>query len=176
METSKLEQLKIEREPEREDAGVGGWIVGLVLAAVAVGALSWWWFTRTPVLEVATVTARAVQGAAANTVLNASGYVTARRQATVSSKFTAQVREVFIEEGMAVEEGQVLARLDDANLRRSLELAEARLHAAETARKETEALLREARANFERTREIVERQLASAAELDRTRAAADSLA
>ncbi|MEJ2534920.1 MAG: efflux RND transporter periplasmic adaptor subunit, partial [Gammaproteobacteria bacterium] len=99
-----------------------------------------------------------------------------RRQATVSSKFTAQVREVFIEEGMEVEEGQVLARLDDANLRRSFELAEARLHAAETARKETEALLREARANFERTREIVERQLASAAELDRTRAAADSLA
>ena len=74
--------------------------------------------------DTATVTARAVQGTAANTVLNASGYVTARRQATVSSKFTAQVRDVLIEEGMEVEQGQVLAHLDDTNIRRSFELAD----------------------------------------------------
>jgi len=176
METSKLEQLKIEREPERESTGVGGWVIGVVVLAALAAASAWWWFSRPPVLEVSTVAARAVQGAAANTVLNASGYVTARRQATVSSKFTAQVREVLIEEGMQVEEGQVLALLDDANIRRSHELAGARLHAAETARKETEALLREARANFRRTRELVDRELASQAELDRSRAAADSLA
>ena len=57
------------------------------------------------------------------TVLNSSGYVTARRQATVSSKITGKVVEVLIEEGMKVQEGQVLARLDDTNVKTSLRLA-----------------------------------------------------
>src|ERR1035441_9831902 len=58
------------------------------------------------------------------TVLNASGYVTARRQATVSSKVTGKVAEVLVEEGMKVQEGQVLARIDDTNVKTSLRLAE----------------------------------------------------
>ena len=61
--------------------------------------------------------------AAGSTVLNASGYVTARRQATVSSKFTGRVAVVLIEVGLQVEEGPVLARLDDSNLRPALALA-----------------------------------------------------
>jgi multidrug efflux pump subunit AcrA (membrane-fusion protein) len=60
-------------------------------------------------------------------VLNASGYVTARRSATVSSKVTGKVVEVLVEEGMKVEEGQVLARLDSSNVEASLRLAEAQL-------------------------------------------------
>ncbi len=175
METSKLDQLRIEREPERESGG--RWWIPVVALLLLGGIAAGWWFTRPePAVEVRVATARAVSGAAAGTVLNASGYVTARRYATVSSKLTAQVREVLIEEGMAVEEGQVLATLDDANVRRSLELAEAQLTSARTASRETEALLREARANLERTRNLVERELASAQELDRNRAAAESLA
>ena len=54
------------------------------------------------------------------TVLNASGYVTARRRATVSSKVTGKVLEVFVEEGQNVHEGQILARLDDAQTRAAL--------------------------------------------------------
>ena len=60
-------------------------------------------------------------------MLNASGYVTARRRATVSSKVTGKVIEVNVEEGMAVKEGQVLARLDDSQPRAALALAEAQL-------------------------------------------------
>ncbi len=175
MESSKLDQLRIEREPERESSA--RWWVPLVVVLVVVGLAAAWWLNRPePAVEVRTVAAQPVSGAAAGTVLNASGYVTARRYATVSSKLTAQVREVLIEEGMAVEEGQVLATLDDANVRRSLELAEAQRASAATAAKETEALLREARANLERTRNLVERDLASQQELDRNRAAAESLA
>ena len=70
---------------------------------------------------------RGVRQAAAPAVLNASGYVTARRRATVSSKMTGKVVEVHVEEGMAVKQGQVLARLDDTTPRRYLELAEAEL-------------------------------------------------
>ena len=60
-------------------------------------------------------------------VLNASGYVTARRRATVSAKITGKVVEVNVEEGMTVREGQVLARLDDEEPRAALALAEAQV-------------------------------------------------
>lgn len=179
VETSKLDQLRIEREPETpEHDGSSGkalwWVLG-VLAVVAIAAAAFF-FRPEPVLEVRTVTARAVSGTAASTVLNASGYVTARRYATVSSKLTGQVAEVLIEEGMRVEEGQVLATLDDSNVRRSHELAVAQLDAQKTAAAETEALLAEARANLTRTENLVERQLASDQELDRARTAALALA
>jgi len=174
METSKLDQLKIEREPERE-SGSRWWIPLVALLVLAGAGGAWWTLRPEPALEVRTVTARAVSGTAANTVLNASGYVTARRYATVSSKLTGQVREVLIEEGMQVEEGQVLAYLDDSNIRRSYELSLAQLESQKTAARETEALLREARANLARSENLVERQLASAQELDRSRAAAESL-
>ncbi len=95
--------------------------------------------------------------------------------ATVSSKLTGQVKDVLIEEGMAVEAGQVLAYLDDANVRRSHDLAVAQLTAQRTTAKETEALLREARANLQRTENLVARDLASDQELDRAKAAAESL-
>jgi multidrug efflux pump subunit AcrA (membrane-fusion protein) len=78
------------------------------------------------------------------TVLNASGYVVARREATVSSKLTGKVVDVLIEEGMEVEEGQVLARLDDANLRARVELAQAQVNAARGGLLETQVRLEEA--------------------------------
>lgn len=175
MQTNKLEQLKIEREPEKEP---GSWrrFLAVVGALILAAGLAWWAFKPATMFVVQTAVAREISQAAANTVLNASGYVTARRQATVSSKFTGKVQEVLIEEGMRVAEGEVLARLDDANVRASFDLAEAQLRSAETSRKETEALLKEARANFARTQNLVQRELASEAELDRARAKSESLA
>lgn len=172
---SKLDQLKIEREPETQSSPKR-WPVFLTIIVTAVAAASWWFLKPAPAVEVRTATAREISNQVASTVLNASGYVTARRQATVSSKFTGKVVEVLIEEGMEVEEGQVLARLDDANVRTSYALAEARLRASETASKETEALLTEARATYKRTQNLVEKKLTSEAEMDRARAGAESLA
>lgn len=174
MNTSKLDQLKIEREPETESrSNRGFWLIAIVLLAAGVAA--WFYLKPAAAPEVRTVAAREISGKAANTVLNASGYVTARRQATVSSKFTGKVKEVLIEEGMQVDEGQVLARLDDSNLATSYALAEAQLQSAKTALAETRALLTEARANYKRTLNLVERKLSSQAEMDRARAQADSL-
>ncbi len=175
MEPSKLDQLKIDRGPEKPPARVGPWVAaGIVLIAAA--AFAAWYFRPAPLPEVRVATVQSVSRAAAGTVLNASGYVTARRAATVSSKLTAQVLEVNIEEGMEVEQGQVLARLDDSNVRRSYELAEAQLASARTQRAETVALLDEAKARYQRTQSLVDRQLASEAELDSARASAESLA
>ncbi len=176
MDTSRLDQLRIEREPETEPSGWGRVVAVLVVLAIVVAAGAWWWLNREGAVTVKTVAARTAAPNAASTVLNASGYVTARRQATVSSKFTGKVTEVLIEEGMTVEEGQVLARLDDSNLRAAFELADAQLASARSSLKETEALLTEARHNYDRTQNLVEKQLASQQELDRTRAAALALA
>ena len=175
METSKLDQLKIEREPEVESRS-GRWLVLTIIAIILVGSAAWWYLKPDPAVEVRTAVAREVSKQAANTVLNASGYVTARRQATVSSKFTGKISEVLIEEGMQVEKDQVLARLDDVNIRTSYALAEAQLRSSETSRKETEALLVEARAIYKRTQNLVDRKLASEAEMDRARAGSASLA
>ena len=175
METSKLDQLKIEREPEKESRS-SRWPVMIIIALILLASVYWYFLRPEPATKVRTVIAREISSEVASTVLNASGYVTARRQATVSSKFTGKVVEVLIEEGMEVEKDQVLARLDDSNVATSYALAEAQVRSAETSRKETRALLNEALANFNRTQNLLERSLVSEAEMDRARAASESLA
>ena len=97
-------------------------------------------------------------------VLNASGYVTARRQATVSSKVTGKVVEVFIEEGMQVKEGQVLARLDASFASRGLALAQAEATAAASALEETRVRIREAQLDYDRAERLARSEIASRAD------------
>ena len=79
-------------------------------------------------VEVETeIVRRPPSAAAASSVLDASGYVTARREATVSSEVTGKVVEILVEEGMRVEADQVVARLDDTSQRARLALANALL-------------------------------------------------
>src|SRR5213082_378116 len=148
---STLDELRIDR-PAVTDRGSKGRLVMGLLISLAVLAAGLWWFSRSSALGVRTVLVReaAAAGGAARTVLNASGYVTARRQATVSSKVTGKVVEVLIEEGMKVREGQVLARLDDTNVRTSLLLAEAQLLSASNALAETRVRIREAEQELQR--------------------------
>ncbi|MGE0360342.1 MAG: efflux RND transporter periplasmic adaptor subunit [Vicinamibacterales bacterium] len=170
-----LSALKIEREPFQPGGRRWGrWITLLVLLAAAGGAAYWWSTRVVPVeVEVASVTGRAA-GAQAS-VLNASGYVTARRRATVSSKVTGKIVEVNVEEGMAVREGQVLARLDDSTIRASLDLARAQLEAARRAVPESEVRLEEAKLNLGRRERLYKEQLATAADMDQAQAEVNSL-
>ena len=177
MNRPSLDELRIERRPEQTPARSARWVLWALVAAAVLAALLYYLWPDGAV-EVRTVVVRETSGDAASasgTVLNASGYVTARRQATVSSKFTGRVTEVLIEEGMEVEEGQVLATLDDSNIRPALALAEAQRLSAQRGAAETEALLTEARLSLERTERLVEKQLASESERDRARALARSL-
>jgi RND family efflux transporter MFP subunit len=173
--TDDLSALRIEREPL--GPGASRWVKWLALLVTVAGAGlgAWLWFTRErPVeVEVATVTERAAGTQAS--VLNASGYVTARRRATVSSKVTGKLIEVNVEEGMAVREGQVLARLDDSTLRASLALAEAQLAAARRSVPETEVRLDEARTTLRRQQQLHKEGLATPAELDQAEAEVNSL-
>lgn len=176
MDKSTLDQLKIEREPEKKSSGpFRGVLLIAVLVLLAGSAAYFFWNQQGRVVEVRSAVAREFNTQSASTVLNASGYVNARRQATVSSKFTGKVTEVLIEEGMQVNEGQVLARLDDANIRASYELTAAQLVSSRQSLKETESLLKEALLNRDRTTRLREKQLASEVEMDRANALAGTL-
>ncbi len=173
--TDDLSALRIEREPMRaESRGWVKWLVLLVLL-VGAGAAGWAWWTRErPVeVEVATVTERAAGTQAS--VLNASGYVTARRRATVSSKVTGKVIEVNVEEGMAVREGQVLARLDDSTLQAGLRLYRAQLESAKRQIPESEVRLEQARVALRRQEQLRKEGLNTPNDIDNAKAEVDSL-
>ena len=172
--TDDLAALRIERSPERPRRRWVRWTIALlVLAGGGVGA--WRWVTRGRPVEVVLVAATERAAGVQASVLNASGYVTARRRATVSSKITGKVVEVNVEEGMAVKEAQVLARLDDSSFKAALELAEAQAEAARRAVRENEVRLVEATLTLGRVLHLVKEKLTTAAELDRARAEVDSL-
>jgi RND family efflux transporter MFP subunit len=169
-----LSALRIERTPAPPSRPWVKWVVLLVLSGAA-GIGGWQWTTRErPIeVEVATVTVRAV-GAQAS-VLNASGYVTARRRATVSSKVTGRIVDVNVEEGMAVREGQVLARLDDASVRATMALVKAQLEAARRAIPESEVRLAEAERTLQRRERLRTDGLVTESDLDQARAEVNSL-
>ena len=170
-----LSALEIERAPLNTGGRRWGRWLALLVVLGGTGGGAYWWMNRVVPLEVevAQVTQRAV-GAQAS-VLNASGYVTARRRATVSSKVTGKVVEVNVEEGMAVREGQVLARLDDSTVRASLELAQAQLEASRRAVPEVEVRLEEARLVLGRRERLSKDGLATPADMDQAQAEVDSL-
>jgi len=170
-----LAGLKIERAPEPARSYRWlGWLIVLALLGGG-GYYGWQWLNRErPVeVEVVSVTSRPVGAQAA--VLNASGYVTARRRATVSSKMTGKIVEVNVEEGMAVTEGQVLARLDDTTYRASLALAEARVTANQRALRENEIRQDEARVTLGRMKDLLAGGFATQADVDASQAEVDSL-
>ncbi len=172
----RLEDLRIERREKNTSRPSAPLLVGIAAAVLIVAALAWW-LTRPKPFEVRTAAARELTAGAggARTVLNASGYVTARREATVSSKVTGKVVEVLVEEGVRVTAGQILAKLDDANTRASLQLAQAQLDAARTALEETRVRLAEAEREQARQQKLVTGGVATTADYDRAESTTKAL-
>jgi RND family efflux transporter MFP subunit len=169
-----LDSLRIERSPEpARNNGQGGiykWFIAAVLVLAAVAAA--YALFRDNAIEVETVTAvaSASGGGSGGAVLNASGYVVARRQAAVAAKVTGKVAEVLIEEGMEVKQGQLLARLDDTTTRPQLDLAERQLDAATKNLQEVEVRVAEAERNLRRTQQLRTDKLVSEQALDAAQA------
>lgn len=170
-----LSQLRINRDQVPDDTNKARiWIVIAAVAAaivVAVNMLA----EPAPVKVQVEMARMAVPDSSAARVLDATGYVVARRTATVSSKVTGKVAEIYIEEGQQVEQDQIVARLDDSNTVKSYELSKAELHSAKTQVAETQARLTEAKLTLERNTELARKQLVSAAALDKARADFESL-
>src|ERR1700745_3051579 len=88
----------------------------VVLLAGLSGTMFVFW-SKAPEVEVAVAQKLPVGGREA--LLNASGYVTPRRRATIAAKITGLVTGVYFDEGTHVREGQVLATLDDSDARKA---------------------------------------------------------
>jgi RND family efflux transporter MFP subunit len=159
-----LNNLKIDRSAAPSEENSPSNRLYLLGAAVLLVSFFWWLFLSDDELkEVTTFTVKSLQmsDSSATSILDASGYVVARRRATVSSKMTGKVMKVFIEEGMQVEEGQILAQLDDSTMVADLNYSQSQLN--------------EAKRVFNRTRELAKEELASQASLDSARAAVEGL-
>lgn len=171
-----LRELRIDRSHTPPPPRRRRWIVLAAVATAAVLAIAVLAMAgRGGAVEVRVAPVVGGSGAAPASVLDASGYVVARRMATVSAKITGRVREVLIEEGMEVEEGQVMATLDPVDADAQRDLSAAQLAASRTQVANVEAQLKEAEANAGRLRSLVDQQLVSRAQFEQAVAQRDSL-
>ncbi|MGB5627224.1 MAG: efflux RND transporter periplasmic adaptor subunit [Woeseiaceae bacterium] len=173
----KISQLKIDRSVPA--ATERRWLLPGIVVTIA-GAIMVWWVFFSPgssaVLAETDIARKPPSAAAANTVLDASGYVVARRQATVSSKVTGKVVDVFVEEGMRVEKDEVVAILDDTTQQAQLSLARAQAESARATLDEIESQLRIARLERDRFRDLIKRNLTSQSSVDTAEATFDQVA
>jgi len=171
----KLSDLKIDGEARTQDGGGKRLmpVAATFMVIVAIVAVVFVSRNSAPTVEVAI--ARPAPAGGAATILNASGYVEPRRKATVSAKITGKVAEVLVDEGMIVEEGQVLARLDDSDARRRYEAIRANRDVARAGIRELEVNLADAERTLRRTKELREQGVASVQDLDSANATVDAL-
>jgi HlyD family secretion protein len=179
--TSQLRSLTIDRA--QAPAPRRGWgmplALGLVAVAVLAGGGALWFLAPGKVVgdrEIADQPAPSPQPKAPVAAparpgrLVASGYVVARRKATVAAEVTGKVAELLVEEGMQVQAGQVLARLDSVLVEKDLSLAQSRAEAALAAIDATAADLRDAERILTRTQSLSQKNFASEADLTKAEA------
>jgi len=177
IETQKpdLGSLRIQ-ENQRSKSSMGKRIIYaaipvLIFAVIVVTAFAL--RSQTPVVQVATVAKADTDGP--QTALNASGYVTPRRRATIAAKITGRVTSVLFDEGTRVKEGQLLATLDDSDYKRTLDSAKADHASAEAAIADFEVQLRNADIQLKRAQRLFDEQVGTQEALDNAVTAADSL-
>ena len=172
-----LKSLKIDRNAAPPPPSRKGLWIGLGVAGAVVLAAGGFFLLRGKGVTVRTAEATAIGAAASGSasVLDATGYVVARRMATVSAKVTGRVREVLIEEGQKVEDGQVLARLDPVDAEAQRALSASQLAASESQIASVQAQLKEAEANANRLSTLVGQKLVSRAQFDQAVASRDAL-
>jgi RND family efflux transporter MFP subunit len=168
-----LGQLRIDRN-QREpgfESRRRRWIAGGLLVLVAlIAAGAWLGLSGRTALPVRTAMAQPLAGGGANaSVLDATGYVTARRQATVSAQITGTLIDVLIEEGDHVKAGQVLARLEDTAQRATLAQAQAQLKSARALLVQYQAQLAQGERDVKRAEDLVERKLVSQQAVEQAR-------
>lgn len=187
--SAQLHSLSIDRETESGSSGASAVTVATIaIIAAALGAGGGWFLKPAPdapapqpALQQPAAPAEPAASAPSTPVparasgLVASGYVVARRQATVSAEITGRIREVLVEEGTVVETGQVVARLDDERARIQLDLLQAQLSSANARVQSLNAQLAEARRVSERAAALAARDIGSQAAVTSAEAQVDSL-
>ncbi|HET6725475.1 MAG TPA: efflux RND transporter periplasmic adaptor subunit [Gammaproteobacteria bacterium] len=168
-----LDALRIDREAEEPSSGHRGrWAGGLLALVVLLGGgTAAWAFLAPHALAVETAPVEVTGGSAggAGSVLNASGYVVAEMETTVSSQTTGMIKKVLVTEGMDVKKGQVLAYLDDADARARVASAKSQFLVNKAAVAKASAVLAQDQLTLERTRKLAAQHLTSDASLDQAR-------
>jgi len=170
-----LSQLRIDRDANSSGIAIWPWIAGgIIILLLLIGGYRFL-SDSTPMQVKIQMARMATVDSSSASVLDATGYVVARRQANVSSKVTGRVAEVLIEEGMSVEKNQIVARLEDVNARKSFDVTKAELDAAKSQVAEVRARMVEAKLNFDRNNTLLQKQLISQASFDTIKANYESL-
>ena len=153
-----LNELRIgDQHRENEGGGAPRWVwptLAVVVLVVLLAGAAWWFFAARPIAVQTAVASAPGAGTAAGAVLQATGYITARRQATVSTQITGTLTQVLIEEGDRVQKGQVIARLEDSALRAGLNVAQANISSAQAQIAQAQAQLTQATADMRRQDEL----------------------
>jgi RND family efflux transporter MFP subunit len=173
-----LNQLRIDRGGELEPPRNKRLFLVLGLICVlSLAAAVWYWLRPAPIpVHIAVVRLLDPANApAAASILDASGYVVARRQAAVASKITGKMVELDIEEGDRVKDGQIIAKLDDTNIRAALNAARAQLEYAKAGLAETRVNLNNAQRDYTRQKSLMSGHFVSQAIVDNSQTNVDAL-
>jgi HlyD family secretion protein len=171
-----LASLRI-REGERQGGKVGKGLAiffGLLVIGGGISAAIFTFWKQKPEVEV-TAVHKAAGAGGREALLNASGYVTPRRRATIAAKITGRVTGVFFDEGTRVSEGQLLASLDDSDVKKALDSAKADRNSAQAAIADFQVQLRNAQIELRRAEQLQKAGVQTQEQLDNARTNADSL-
>lgn len=175
-----LRELRIDRAEPPQGAGPQRrrWWIAIGVGLVLLGAAGWWLVSRPGAISVKSVAARALPAGPGNaggaSILDASGYVVARRQATVSAKITGKLDQLYIEDGQHVRAGEILAKLDDTNAMAALLQAGAAVTQAEAVVAQARTAAEDLTPTYERNRKQAAAGLISPEALESSKAAFDA--
>ncbi|MCR4317388.1 MAG: efflux RND transporter periplasmic adaptor subunit [Planctomycetes bacterium] len=169
-----LDNLRIDRSAEKI-RGIPRAQIAAALILIAAVVFAIWWLSQPAPVEVTTATVQSLGSRTELTLLNATGYVVARREATVSSKVTGRIATVLMEEGMHVDDNQILATIDSSNVDVNLELANAQFESAKKALAETRTNLEQAERELTYFRVMVENDVLSRIQFERAETTTNSL-
>jgi RND family efflux transporter MFP subunit len=150
-----------------------GYASAVLGAVVIIAGLAFAFRNQTPAVEV--VTAQKPEAGGRSAILNASGYVTPRRRATIAAKITGRVTGVFFDEGTHVHAGQLLATLDDSDTKRALDSAKADRDASQAAIADFQVQLKFAQIQLRRADQLQKAGIQTQEQLDTASTNADSL-
>jgi len=171
-----LGSLRIGDAHRKAGSGAGKRLVIIVLVILplaAIAAATFAFRNQKPVVQV--ITAAKSEAGGRQSLLNASGYVTPRRRATIAAKITGRVTGVFFDEGTHVRQGQLLATLDDSDVKRALESAKADRESAQAAIADYVVQLKNAKIQLGRAEQLQKAGVQTQENLDNASMAADSL-